>query len=226
VNKLYFGAYQPASGPLSPATVFAAPATETTTSYNPSLAAKLLDEAGWTGTNAQGYRTKDGQQLTVDWPLAESVETQDDITLAQQVQAEVKTLGIDLNITNEPVNQVIPTAEQGAYDILATGYSSVDANVLRTLFDSANNASPGVMGTNISRYTNPQVDQLLSAAEETTNDTQRAADYDQVQEMLVQQAAVFPVYVSTYTFAGQRSLGGVTFDSESVPSFYQAWLAR
>ena len=60
VSKLYFGIFQPAKGPIAPATVDDDKSVEPSYSYDPAKANQLLDQAGWTGRDAEGYRTKDG----------------------------------------------------------------------------------------------------------------------------------------------------------------------
>jgi peptide/nickel transport system substrate-binding protein len=60
VSKLYFGIFQPAKGPIAPATVDYDKSVEPSYSYDPAKANQLLDQAGWTGRDAEGYRTKDG----------------------------------------------------------------------------------------------------------------------------------------------------------------------
>ena len=55
-------------GSLSPTTPFYSDATEDAYPYDPERANELLDEAGWTGRDSEGYRTKDGQRLRAVLP--------------------------------------------------------------------------------------------------------------------------------------------------------------
>ncbi|KPI19093.1 ABC-type transporter, periplasmic subunit [Actinobacteria bacterium OK074] len=226
VDKLFFGVYTAAQGPLSPTTRFAAPAADTAVPYDRAKAGRLLDEAGWTGRDSSGYRTRDGKRLSVRWTVVKAAESPENITLAEQVQAEVKKLGIDLQIVNLPISQVLPNAENGTYDMLATGFSGLDADVLRKLFGSESIAEPGKMGSNIAKYDNTTVDSALAAAEKTTDDQRRARLYRQVQRQLVKDAAVFPVYASGYLLGAAKAARGIVFDAEASPVFYDAWRAR
>ena len=70
--------------------------------YDPAKANQLLNAAGWTKRNAQGYRTKDGAELTLTLPYGLDMNaTQDDVNFFQIVQQEEKKVGI--NLVLEPV---------------------------------------------------------------------------------------------------------------------------
>ncbi|WP_431926061.1 ABC transporter substrate-binding protein [Micromonospora wenchangensis] len=226
VQRLFFGAYRTAAGPLSPATRFVAPATTTAVPYDPERAGQLLDEAGWRGRDAEGYRTRDGKRLTVRFASVKAAETAENVTLSEQVQAEARKLGFDVQIVNLPISQVINNAQRGTYELMATGFSGPDADVLRKLFGSDGVAVPGRMGSNIAKYRNATLDRLLADAQLTTEEPRRAALYAQAQKQVVDDAAVIPVYAAGSLVATTRSVDGVVFDGEASPSFYAATRSR
>jgi ABC-type transport system substrate-binding protein len=59
LRSLFFGVYEPVGGPLSPDTPFYDASFEHAYPYDIAAADKLLDQAGWTGRDSAGYRTKD-----------------------------------------------------------------------------------------------------------------------------------------------------------------------
>ncbi|MBR0455757.1 MAG: nickel ABC transporter substrate-binding protein [Firmicutes bacterium] len=67
--------------------------------YNPEESARLLDEAGWKLEDGAEYRTKDGQELALDYYYDASHEVQ--TSFAQIFQADMKKIGIKVNITGE-----------------------------------------------------------------------------------------------------------------------------
>jgi peptide/nickel transport system substrate-binding protein len=217
VGKVFFGVYQPAQGPLSPSTRFAAPAAATSTGYDPARSGRLLDQAGYTGRDAQGYRTRDGQRLTVTYTMAQAAESRENQTFAEQAQAALQPLGIELRIVDLPISQVIQNAENGTYDLQATAFSGLDADVLRKLFLSGSIARPGQMGSNIPKYRNPEVDRALGEAAATGDTALRARLYTQVQQQLTRDAAVFPLYVSTSTYAAAKTVRGLAFSADGSP---------
>lgn len=111
--------------------------------YDPSLEGQwgnkidnangLLDQAGWTGRDAAGFRTKDGKRLTVTVEyIAEAVRDQRDI-LIQSIQAELKkNIGLDL---------VLETPDSGTfYSRLYSGNYGIYPNIW-TGADLANNVT-------------------------------------------------------------------------------------
>jgi peptide/nickel transport system substrate-binding protein len=63
--------------------------------YDPDAANKLLDDAGW-ALGDDGFREKDGEKLTVVYPVFGSDPTQE--ALAKALQAQQKEIGIDLQV--------------------------------------------------------------------------------------------------------------------------------
>ena len=64
VEDLYTDSWSAATSVLSPGTV-GYKDQSAKLAYDPDAANQLLDEAGWTERNAEGFRTKDGRQLDV-----------------------------------------------------------------------------------------------------------------------------------------------------------------
>ncbi len=65
--------------------------------FDPDSAARLLDEAGWTGRDPDGIRTKDGMRLEFTYMLIAANEISEDIST--MTQAEFRKLGI--GVTSE-----------------------------------------------------------------------------------------------------------------------------
>jgi peptide/nickel transport system substrate-binding protein len=64
--------------------------------FDPDSAAALLDEAGWTGRDPDGVRTKDGQRLEFEYMLIANNEISEEI--ATMTQAEFSRLGIHVDV--------------------------------------------------------------------------------------------------------------------------------
>src|SRR5699024_1666117 len=69
IDALYKGVAMRSYSPLSSVEPFAY-SDDSLFDADPDAAEKLLDEAGWDGTDAEGYRTKDGERLTVRFPVS------------------------------------------------------------------------------------------------------------------------------------------------------------
>ncbi|MFX8871854.1 ABC transporter substrate-binding protein, partial [Acinetobacter baumannii] len=60
---------------------------------------KLLDEAGWTGRDSEGFRTKDGKRLSIEVGYPQPYVRDNRDILIQGVQASLrKNVGLDLNL--------------------------------------------------------------------------------------------------------------------------------
>ena len=60
---------------------------------------KLLDEAGWTGRDSEGFRTKDGKRLSIEVGYPQPYVRDNRDILIQGVQAALrKNVGLDLNL--------------------------------------------------------------------------------------------------------------------------------
>ncbi|GLX10976.1 ABC transporter substrate-binding protein [Microbispora sp. NBRC 16548] len=226
VNNLYFGAFQPAAGPISPSTDGYDKTLEGKAKYDPATANRLLDEAGWSAKDAQGYRTKDGKRLTIRWGLIKAAIREQRDTLAEQIQAEAKKIGFDVEFVAATVNDWIARYIKGDYDLMDFSWQRADGDALRNLFDSANIPSPAKFGQNAARLSDKEIDGWLSDALDTTDQAERAELYAKVQQRVTGEAAVFPVYVFNYLLGASKKTHGIGWEPQAYPTFYDAWVEQ
>jgi len=226
VNKLFFGVYQPAKGPLSPTTFGYDKAAESAYSYNFAAANKLLDQAGWTGRDSAGYRTKNGVQLTLTHPFLASRASAADATFEVQLQAAAQQLGIDVQNENVEYSTYLQDFVTGNYDLFDFDWEAATPSVLQTLFGSANISRNGAFATNASRLSDPALDKDFAAALATTNQAQQVQLYADAQQTIADLAAVFPVNVAEYVLGASDKVHGIEFAADSYPTFYDAWMGN
>ncbi|GIF21813.1 peptide/nickel transport system substrate-binding protein [Actinoplanes tereljensis] len=222
VSKLYFGQFQPAKGPLSPATVGYDKTIEAAYAYNADEANKLLDAAGWTGRDGEGYRTKNGARLTVRHPFLKAYAREQRDTLADQIQAAAKQIGIFVDNTNPDINAYLADVGAGNYDLADFSWQRSSPDALRTLF-GAENAPKGGFGTNLSFTSDPAIDKDFTDALATTDLTKQAELYGDAQHRITDAVAVFPVYVFNYLLGSSTKVRDVQFEPQAFPTFYDAW---
>ncbi len=222
VEKLYFGQFQPAKGPLSPATVGYDKSVESSYTYDVDDANKLLDAAGWTSRDGDGYRTKNGARLTVTHPFLKAYAREQRDTLADQIQAAAKQIGIFVDNTNPDLSTYLADIGNGKYDLADFSWQRSSPDALRTLFGSAN-APKGGFGTNLSNTSDPAIDKALTDALATTDLTKQATLYGDAQQRITDAAAVFPVYVFNYLLGSSTKVQDVQFEPQAFPTFYDAW---
>ncbi|WP_182880275.1 ABC transporter substrate-binding protein [Microbispora sp. H10949] len=226
VKNLYFGAFQPAAGPISPSTDGYDKTLEGKTKYDPAAAARLLDEAGWSGKDAEGYRTKDGRRLTIRWGFLKAFAREQRDTLAEQIQAEAKKIGFEIQFVSGTVNEWLEKYPKGDYDLIDFSWQRADGDTLRNLFDTSAIPTAAKFGQNAARLSDKDVDGWLSDALDTTDQAKRAELYAKVQQRVTDEAAVFPVYVFNYLLGTGKKAHDIGWEPQAYPTFYGAWVEQ
>ncbi|MCX4745003.1 ABC transporter substrate-binding protein [Kitasatospora sp. NBC_01287] len=225
VKSVYFGVNQRAWSPLSPTTPDYDKSLENSWPYDPALANKDLDQAGWTGRDAQGYRTKDGQRLTLEWPLppAEYVREQRD-TLGQAIQADLKKVGIEVTRPRQDIGTYIANTYGGKEAIADYSWARFDPDVLRLYFNSA--SSPATGGENATFYQDSQLDTWTNTGEATLDAATRQDVYGKTQQRAIDLGLIVPLYVRTDVVGATSQVHGLTADPNTWLNFHDAWLAK
>ncbi|GAA0403406.1 ABC transporter substrate-binding protein [Microbispora corallina] len=223
VKNIYFGLFPVARNPLSRTTAaYDASAESAFASYDPAEARRLLDEAGWT-TGENGYRVKDGKTLTLVWPYwAEGNKEQRDV-LAQGIQAQAKLVGIKIERPTVDTGAFVGTyLIGGAYDLVDVSFARPTPDVLRFAFASGNTYAKA--GGNVALVKSPQIDHWVEEAAETSDPATAERDYSSVQQEVLRQAYVVPLYTPVQLTAFSAKVRGIAFDAQTYPVFYGAWL--
>ncbi|KQM36980.1 ABC transporter substrate-binding protein [Microbacterium sp. Leaf203] len=214
VNEIFFGQYPRAWSVLGATTPGYDASLENSWPFDQAQANALLDEAGWTGRDADGIRTKNGQRLTARW-IAWTPVPDDRAALANAVQSDLKAVGFDLQ--REVLEPGAYNKQYGpkTYDVTDWGFSGVDADLLRSHL-----ATDGFQ--NASQVSDPALDALLEQGASTTDPAARNAIYAQVQQWNAQQAAIVPLYSPALISAVTPKVSGLTFDLYGRPLFATA----
>jgi len=91
------------------------------------------------------------------------------------------------------------------------------------MFDSKNFFDAG--GDNASRLRDPEVDGWLAAAAATTDQARRKDLYGKAQRKIIADGVALPTAVPRRELAVRTEIGGLTFDANGWPLFYDAWRA-
>ncbi len=203
-NDLFFGYAEAAFGPISSATPSYWKGNEDYYQYDTAKAESLLEEAGWK-MGSSGIREKNGETLSIFFPCLLEPDT------CVAIQGYAKKVGFDVNV------EVVMKARQdelifaNGYDMLVIRWVSLDPGVLIIPFHSRNIPKPGKFKFNWSRYSTPELDQLLEDAESA--ETQETKDdlYMQIQKTIMDQAIFLAIHDQVQTVAYNPNLEGVRF---------------
>ncbi|MCS5733583.1 ABC transporter substrate-binding protein [Herbiconiux daphne] len=227
IESLFFGTVDRSYSVLSSGTPFGASYPDDF-AIDPDRANQLLDEAGWTGRDADGYRTKDGQRLTVDFPISTNQSIPAEQSLFEQIQATTKEVGFDVEL--HPLDLSSWYAALGAWDFGVTSaiYTKNSPDVLRILYHSSNIIpAPSGYHPNNAHVSIPELDADLTEAGQTTDADQREALYADAQKILSDGAYVLPLYDHLQKIGyGPRVQGLSLLPTLQIPTFYDAWVQQ
>ncbi|MEX5343431.1 ABC transporter substrate-binding protein [Pseudomonas sp. I2] len=194
--------------------------------FDSAEANRLLDAAGWTGRDAQGFRTRDGKRLGATLLTYDNPAFPANVSVA--VQADLRKIGFDLPIEMLPITRVMELRYAGDFDALGGGYWHTNtADGLYILYHSQSIPSARMLGQNVGHFRDEALDQLLGEARRSTDPALRHALYRQAQQRLGETVPAVPSVESQMLLAYRKAVGGVLFDgSHNVPLFTSVWLAK
>ena len=219
-----FGEYQPKTDLLASNTRYYDPAFKDALRYDVAEANRLLDRAGWTGRDAQGYRVKEGKRLAARVLTFETGAYPSSVAVA--IQADLKKVGFDLSIDLVPLAQLTEQRYTGNFQVLGGGYWHTNtADGLYILYHSHSINTPTFIGQNIGGFRDTQLDAALTAARLTTDPVELQKLYSIAQQRLVENVPAVPLYESHVLVAFRKKVKGLIFDtSHNTPIFTTVWL--
>jgi peptide/nickel transport system substrate-binding protein len=192
VKAVFNDKFDVACSPISPTTQFSSPQAQKCRPHDPAKAKQLLEQAG--------------VQMPYKVTMLES-NTPESLRLAQALQSMVKEGGFDLKIQPVEFTSLLDQQDRGDFELLQLGWSGrVDPDQNITNFVGTGGSQ------NVSGYSNPTLDKLLSQARETNDLAQRKELYGQVVAELQKDDALIYLY-------RQRNLTGVSDDVKGVQVF-------
>jgi len=186
VQTIFMGYSPQAYGPLAAVTMGYDPAVEEMYAHDPVQAEALLTEAGWTDTDGDGIRDKDGQPLVLQ-DYAQSWGYLPEVS--EMLQAQLKEVGIDLQVQVVAFPAAMEAAKNSEHHLAAMVFSGSDPSILNSTY-LADNVDGGF---NWSKMRDPELDRMLKEAMSAIDLTQRANLYMQAQERIMELALVMPI---------------------------------
>ena len=229
VTSAYAGVFPYEGNAISTGTPFYDEAYHQPYPYDEARANALLDEAGWTARDEAGYRTRDGERLTLRLPYASDPgETPPaDLTILQNFQAMELRVGVDVQLI--PTDAASLTAirrDRTAFDIRAGYWNSPTAGVMYIKFSQETYEIDN--GQNVSYAFDEELDQTLLEAAATTDADRQQELYTRAQKLLTEQAWHIPLYPIQTRLAIRADLVSDIWiePSEGEPVLHDAYLIR
>jgi peptide/nickel transport system substrate-binding protein len=224
IETLFAGTATRSTSPLSSAepVAYSDPDLFTT---DVDAAEALLDEAGWTTRDDEGYRTKDGQRLTVRFPVSTNQSVAAEQSLFEQIQANAKAVGFEVVLTPLDLSAWYGVLGAHEYEAVSAPYTKVGPDVLRILYHSDGTVpAPSGYFANHAGVTDPELDALLDQASATADADERADLYQQAQAIVLEGFYILPLYDQQNHFLTSGVTGVRTLGTVATPTFLDARL--
>ncbi|MEU0557757.1 ABC transporter substrate-binding protein [Dactylosporangium sp. NPDC006015] len=193
--------------------------------YDPAKANQLLDEAGWTGRNADKVRTKDGQPLTIKLVYGSGfIFTQEGATVLQVLQEQWKQVGFDVKLI--PATQAElwggKYSDPSTFDATPSYWTSPSAAILWIVWRPSTAEKPN--GSNRSFYNNETLSTTIQQANAEADAAKANALYGKAQQIIQDDAAGIGLYTQNSTYAVAQNLKNVWLEkSQGEPVFSDAY---
>lgn len=226
VASLFSGTVERSYSALGSTTAYAT-SEQDEYSYDPDLANELLDAAGWTERDEDGYRVKDGQRLTVEFPVANGQSIPAEQSLFEQIAAMAKEVGFDVQITLKDLNAwYTENVYTWDYDLVSNIYTKNSPDVLRLLYTSSGTiSSASGYHANAVGVQDPELDELLETAATTSDAAEQEELCAQAQEILAEGHYILPLYDQQSKLVYSTSVHGLRLQPNLYfATFYDAWI--
>jgi peptide/nickel transport system substrate-binding protein len=209
--------------PLSSGSIYYKPVLSVY-AYNPDKANALLDAAGWKWNAAKTQRTlPDGTVADLKIPYSEGATFRErEVTLMQPMLAK---LGIKVEQDPSDFNGILDAATAGTFIINLHGISfdNYDAfgSVLAFRSDQIPTAANGMNGQNNYRYSSPEMDKWLNAAQGATTAAALTEAYSHIQDIFATDLPCF--YLEQRVYPDEVRIGLKGYDHFFSATVYNVW---
>jgi len=186
IQGAYYGLADEAFGPLAPGTPGWWPGVKNIAyHYNPSTAKRMLTEDGWTPPRPGATRQKNGQPLSLLFLWTPGAGFDSVVPL---VQAELGGIGVATRTQQLEWTAFLAALRAGQHDMFLINVRYVTPDVLYFYFKSTQRPAP-----NRFDWADPESDRLLDISRSSTNEAERMAAYQKLQQILVSNAVWIPL---------------------------------
>ena len=194
--------------------------------YDEAKAKQLLDDAGWK-LGANGLREKDGKELVL--AAYESLPQPQNKETLQLVAQQWAKVGVKLNVlAGDSGSRIVDSLDPEKTPVAPGMVGRADPDVIKSNYYPTNRnvlLQKGGVSSKVKSFEDTKLNGLLEAIAAETDPAKRLAFTADVQNYLIDQAYVIPIFEEPQAFAGAPSVKGVEFEAVGRPSFYGTWIS-
>jgi peptide/nickel transport system substrate-binding protein len=224
VKSVYLGTVQRAWSNIGPDNSDYNAALKGSWGNNVAAANKLLDEAGWTQRDSEGFRTKDGKRLSIEIGYPQPYVRDSRDVLIRAVQSALRqNIGLDLGLHINTAGDFANQKATGNWTI----YPNTDnpSDVAMELWDML--GDQGFL-YNAIKNPDPTITDTINRARLLPVGDERRKLLADVQKRAVDQGFIVPLFAPAYHLAAKSSVHGIGFEPEldGPASSYDIWVDK
>lgn len=195
--------------------------------FDQDKAERLLDDAGWK-PGADGIREKDGAKLSLT--IYESLPQPQNKAVLQLVSQQWSKVGVKLNVlAGDSGSKTVDNLDPEKTPVAVAMVGRADPDVIKSQFYPSNRDAllqKGGSSSKVKSFTDQTLNALLEAETSRVDPAQRLKDVADVQNHLIDNAYVIPIFEEPQVFAAAPYLHGLSFEAVGRPSLYGIWLDK
>lgn len=163
--------------------------------YNPDKAIALLEEAGWTDTDGDGIRDKNGEKLSYVLSLGSG-----EVRIGELIKERLSEVGIDVQVKALESKSRDANLKNGDFELVISGFGGwgQDADYLRTRYCDTGSGPVSVSsGAAVYGYHNDTLNALGTQELQELNDDKRKEIVYNMQTVLANDVPAMPLYYTT-----------------------------
>ncbi|MDN7024373.1 diguanylate phosphodiesterase [Methanoculleus sp. FWC-SCC1] len=163
--------------------------------FDAEKAKTLLDEAGWTDTDGDGIRDKDGKKLSFTLIVGS-----DEVRIGEVLKERLGDVGIEIQVKALESKSRDANLKKGDFELIIAGYGGWggDADFLRTRYTDVTSTTSSLTPlASVYGYQSDELDALAAAEMTEMDDVKRKEIVYDMQEILAEDVPTIPLLYTT-----------------------------
>ncbi|MGW8267467.1 MAG: peptide ABC transporter substrate-binding protein [Longimicrobiales bacterium] len=211
-DQLMEGTVTLADTPINPTSPYHNPDV-VSYAFDPSLARRMLDEAGWIRA-PDGVRVKDEQRFS--FVLLNRAGSADRIAIAQVIQAQLKDVGVEVRFETLESAAWTQKWRSGEWEgIVSAWFLPADPSITGLYACDGPNNMTGLC--------DPELDEAMERSDRTLSFAERKPLLDEAQVLLAESARSLPIYYNVVPEVVSTRVGNYRGSGTNFGSFWNLW---